>query len=367
MKLTAQTLGLLTIFVLTASGCSEAQEEKDAGKTKEVPTQSAKAAKPPKKLNAAHILIGHKDAQKSEATRTKEEALKLAEKISKLAKEAGPDGFAALAKEHSEGPSGPGGGNLGNFAPRQMVPAFSNATMKLKIGEVSPPVESSFGFHVILRKEIETSLAAAHILVMHAGSERKPPEITRTKEEALDRAKKVAKLAQEKGADFGALAKKYSDGPSKTQGGSLGMFAPGQMVPAFTEATKKLKFGEVSGVVESQFGYHIILRKPVISGRHILVQWKGSNRATEKITRTKSEARERIEKVLKLSKEGGDFEALAAEYSDGPSSTQGGDLGEFPEQTMAPEFEKAAFALKVGEVSEIVETSFGWHLIQRYR
>jgi parvulin-like peptidyl-prolyl isomerase len=108
--------------------------------------------------------------------------------------------------------------------------------------------------------ERPTELSAAHILIMHKGSERVPAEITRSKEEALALAQEIATKAKAEGADFAALAKEYSDGPSGPRGGDLGTFSPGQMVAPFSEATIKLAIGEVSDPVETQFGYHIIYR-----------------------------------------------------------------------------------------------------------
>ncbi|MFK7818024.1 MAG: peptidylprolyl isomerase [Planctomycetaceae bacterium] len=212
----------------------------------------------PEDLNAAHILIGWKGAERSKATRSKEEALKLATEISKQAQAAGAD-FAAMAKKHSDGPSGPRGGDLGVFPPGQMVPAFSKATQKLKVGQVSGPVESPFGYHVILRKALPKKASAKHILVQWKGSMRADANITRTKEEAMKRLNEcIAKLKA--GGKFEELAKEYSDGPSGPRGGDLGEFGQGQMVKEFDETLFKMKSGETSGVVETQFGYHIIYR-----------------------------------------------------------------------------------------------------------
>ncbi|MDP6545432.1 MAG: peptidylprolyl isomerase [Phycisphaerae bacterium] len=104
----------------------------------------------PDKITASHILIGYKGADRSEATRTKAEARKLAEDVLAKVKAPGAD-FAALAKKHSEGPSGAKGGNLGEFGKKAMHPAFEEAGWKLKVGEISGIVETSFGFHVIKR------------------------------------------------------------------------------------------------------------------------------------------------------------------------------------------------------------------------
>jgi hypothetical protein len=104
----------------------------------------------PLKVTASHILIGYKGSQRSEATRTKEEALKLAEDVATQAKAPEAD-FAALAVKHSDGPSGKRGGDLGEFDKNTMHPNFTEATWKLKVGDVSGVVETPFGFHVIKR------------------------------------------------------------------------------------------------------------------------------------------------------------------------------------------------------------------------
>jgi parvulin-like peptidyl-prolyl isomerase len=103
-------------------------------------------------------------------------------------------------------------------------------------------------------------IAASHILIAYQGALRAAPTITRTKADAQKLANSV--LAQAKsGANFGDLAVKYSDDPSAKQGqGSLGKFSRTQMVKPFADAAFALKPGEVGGVVETPFGFHVIKR-----------------------------------------------------------------------------------------------------------
>ncbi|MFH1730379.1 MAG: peptidylprolyl isomerase [Planctomycetota bacterium] len=101
-------------------------------------------------------------------------------------------------------------------------------------------------------------ITASHVLIAYKGAERS--EAKRTKAAAKTLAETVLKLAQSKDADFAALARKYSDGPSKTKGGDLGAFKKGAMAPAFEETAFKLEAGEISGIVETPFGFHIIKR-----------------------------------------------------------------------------------------------------------
>lgn len=103
-----------------------------------------------------------------------------------------------------------------------------------------------------------------------------------------------------------------------------------------------------------------------ISARHLLVAYKGGLRASPGIGRSKAEAQARAEEAQKRAVAGEDFIALVKQYSDEPGAgDRGGDLGKFDRQSMVPAFANAAFALKVGEISGVVETQFGFHVIKR--
>ena len=100
-----------------------------------------------------------------------------------------------------------------------------------------------------------------------------------------------------------------------------------------------------------------------IRASHILINHADAPQADTQLTA--EDAMEKI-KALKTDIEGGTpFEQVASENSDCPSARQGGDLGNFGRGAMVPEFDKAAFELEVGDVSDVIETVFGYHIIYR--
>lgn len=100
-----------------------------------------------------------------------------------------------------------------------------------------------------------------------------------------------------------------------------------------------------------------------IRASHILLMYAGSARSTAK--RSKQQAATEIEALKQRIGAGEDFAALARQHSDCPSGKSGGDLGTFGRGQMVPAFEQAAFGLPIGQVSGVVETDFGYHIIQR--
>jgi hypothetical protein len=103
-----------------------------------------------------------------------------------------------------------------------------------------------------------------------------------------------------------------------------------------------------------------------VSASHILISYKGADRADSKITRNKQAAKKEAERIRGLIvDQGKDFAEMAKKHSDGPSGPKGGDLGSFKFEVMAKPFSEAAFALEIDEVSEVVETGFGFHVIKR--
>lgn len=100
-----------------------------------------------------------------------------------------------------------------------------------------------------------------------------------------------------------------------------------------------------------------------VRASHILLMYAGSARSTA--TRSKDEALEQINDLKTAIADGADFAELAKDNSDCPSGQEGGDLGWFSQGMMVPEFDTAVFSMEVGDNSDVIETAFGYHLIQR--
>ena len=175
-------------------------------------------------------------------------------------------------------------------------------------------------------------------------------------------------LAQVKGGkDFAEVAAAFSDAPDATTGGSLGWRTPARLPSVFADVTQKMKPGEVSTVLRSPAGFHIVkvveLRSrdaPAVvdqtHARHLLVK---VNEAT-----SETDGRTKIDRLRERIGGGAKLEDLARVNSEDASSAKGGDLGWVSPGDTVIEFERAMDKLAPNEVSAPVRTPFGWHLIQ---
>jgi peptidyl-prolyl cis-trans isomerase SurA len=176
----------------------------------------------------------------------------------------------------------------------------------------------------------------------------------------------VAQLGR--GADFAQLAASHSDAPDALAGGVVGWRALDRLPTIFAEAVPKLKPGEVSDVLRSPAGFHI-LKLIERRGGAMTVQPVQQTRARHILIKTsevvsEAQARRRLEALKERIDHGADFAQLARLHSNDLSSTKGGDLGWLSPGDTVPEFERAMDALKPGQVSEPVRSPFGWHLIE---
>jgi len=169
------------------------------------------------------------------------------------------------------------------------------------------------------------------------------------------------------GTPFAQVAAGFSDAADGLQGGNLGWRTIERMPSIFREALKNMQVGEISAVLRSPNAFHIIklLNKrnkdaPVVitqtHARHILIK-------TSEYT-SENEAKNRLLEIKRRIEGGADFAAQAKLFSEDGSAVQGGDLGWMSPGVFVADFERAMNALKVGQLSGLVQTEFGWHLIQ---
>jgi peptidyl-prolyl cis-trans isomerase SurA len=175
------------------------------------------------------------------------------------------------------------------------------------------------------------------------------------------------------GADFGKMAATYSDAPDALKGGAIGWRDPDRLPPLFANELRKLKPGQVTQVVRTNVGFHIL---KLIDQRsqaaqqqqdQAVVQQTHARHILLKITPAVSEdeARKKLAEIkAKIASKSGSFEDLARQFSQDPSASKGGDLGWLYPGDTVPEFENVMNTLKPGDVSDVVKSPFGLHLIQ---
>lgn len=212
-------------------------------------------------------------------------------------------------------------------------------------------------------ERMKYNINASHILIKTNPDA--SPEDTLT---AFEKVEEIAKRLKT-GEAFEKVARGASDDPSaKSNGGNLGYFTVFQTVYPFETAAYNTKPGSTIYPVRTRFGYHIIKvnnkRKAIgeVKVAHIMVAVpKGSSQAV------KEEAIQKIKMIEGKLQAGGSFEELARKYSDDYNSAKnGGTLPWFGTGRMVKEFETASFSLqKNGDISEPVQTGFGWHIIKR--
>jgi peptidyl-prolyl cis-trans isomerase SurA len=169
------------------------------------------------------------------------------------------------------------------------------------------------------------------------------------------------------GKNFGEVAATFSAAPDASSGGDLGWRSSARLPTVFADVVRTLKPGEVSGILRSPAGFHIVKLAEVRSrnqptiveqthARHILIKVNEST--------SEADAKARIDRLRERLLAGSKFEDVARANSEDASAAKGGDLGWLSPGDTVPQFEQAMDKLKVGEISEPVRSPFGWHLIE---
>ena len=202
----------------------------------------------------------------------------------------------------------------------------------------------------------------AHILI-------RAPEQATPEQLAGLRARAEKALAQIKaGENFSKVAATFSDAPDALSGGVLGPRPVDRLPPLFAQSLDKMQVGDVSEIMRSPAGFHIVKLierqeakqgLPVLKqthARHILIK-------INEIT-SEADARRKMLTIKDRLDNGEKFEDLARLYSEDGSAAKGGDLGWLYQGDTVPDFERGMDDLKVGEISKPIQTPFGLHLIQ---
>jgi peptidyl-prolyl cis-trans isomerase SurA len=208
-------------------------------------------------------------------------------------------------------------------------------------------------------KSVEYNIA--HILV------RVPEQASPEQIQAQRRRAEQALAEIGAGKDFAQVAAAFSDAPDGLQGGNLGWRALARLPTIFAEAAEKMRPGEVSPVLRSPAGFHIVklvdkrgadasVAITQTHARHILIK------TSELMSET--DARNRLVQLKERIENGAGFADLARLQSEDGSAANGGDLGWISPGDTVPEFERAMDALRPNQISEPVQSPFGWHLIQ---
>ena len=211
------------------------------------------------------------------------------------------------------------------------------------------------------RQENVDEYNLGHILV-RVPEQGSPEDLQKLKAKADEALKKL-----QEGADFGQISAGYSDAPNAMEGGKLGWKKPTDLPTLFQDGLKSLKAGEVSGILRSSNGFHILkmferrgTNTPLMvmqtQARHILIK--------QSEVLSDADAKHRMDDIKERLDNGGNFAELARQYSEDGTANKGGDLGWINPGDTVPEFEKVMNELKPGQISEPLKSRFGWHIIQ---
>jgi len=173
------------------------------------------------------------------------------------------------------------------------------------------------------------------------------------------------------GADFARMASTYSDAPDALKGGEIGWRDADRLPPMFSTELRKLEAGQVTPILKTNVGFHILKlsNKRSLAGEtdKTVVEQTHARHILIKVTPTMTEGevkRKLLELKEKMDNNAGTFEDLARLHSQDGSASKGGDLGWLYPGDTVPEFETAMNELKPGQVSDVVQSPFGFHLIQ---
>ncbi|HSH98309.1 MAG: peptidylprolyl isomerase [Methylophilaceae bacterium] len=230
-----------------------------------------------------------------------------------------------------------------------------------KINITEAEIDNYFTTQSSQNNEAKDEYEISHILI-RTREDSSPEDLQRLRTKAEQALKQL-----QTGTPFAQVSASFSDAPNALEGGALGWKNSGQIPALFSDALKQLQPGQLTPILRSPNGFHILKltnrrggSSPTViqqtHARHILI--KLSEVVSE------SDAKHRMDDIKERLDNGGNFADLARQYSEDGSASNGGDLGWLNPGDTVPEFEKAMNELKDNEISQPIRTPFGWHIIQ---
>ncbi len=306
---------------------------------------------------------------------------------------------AAGCTKEKKGDEGGKGGDVPPSGPVTVVPEGDNPGGQPKVDPGKTPVAPGpdiLSKDILARTETAQSVQVKHVLLawkdlkdVYQG-QMDPRAAGRSREDAAKLATDILAKLKEDPKQIDALVKQHGEDPGAAGGDAYEVLADSPFVPEFKALSLRLKENE-AGIVQTQFGYHVIERvpppppDPVASNdilarqpvtdkaliQHILVGWKDVPAAKQRPPDPRATAREKADadklalEILKKVKAGGDMAKLMAQFSEDPGSAASGKPYEVqPATQFVQGFKNMALRLNMGEAG-IVKTEFGWHIMKR--
>jgi hypothetical protein len=278
-----------------------------------------------------------------------------------------PEKFAEIARTQSDDPTTARlGGTLGGRTAHWLPAAFLDALATLKEGEISRPVETLEGFHILLLEPAPPlyQVAAQRLIVGHVDSElleRLGTVTTRTRSEARDIAESIANELHTSPELFEEFVRRYSDHPDKANDGDMGTWWSHEMIGESVEGAvlQRLTLGEVSEPLDTALGFEILKRtKPTqrqcLAYRPLLIQFDASLPNAREAART--QASQLVEELRGETEAA--FDAAQARF-------HGAGIEAWPQGRSLPQIEAAVKATPIGGVHAAIEVASSWLLFAR--
>ncbi len=320
-------------------------------------------------VGLSHILVTYEGAYNPQVRTRRDyrQAFERAKYLARLARTREMN-FADLARRFSDdAQTSSTGGDMGVINPGQIHPDLEQAAFSLGLGQVSDPVATPTGYHVLLRHQA-TEAQVSEIVISYLGAARYSPRTPRSRERALQLANEIHQRLQE-GSSFEDEAQRFSDLPNHDRGGFFPIFQKGTQSEKFEEIVWALALGGISKVTETPTGFHIVKRWPVKRINIRMIKFSYRTVPLEDLVEyipDRQEALQQAERFLaEATKPNADFVEVLARTLNYDTKGQGARQEKIGRGILPFKIENAAFSLGLGQMSDIIEADSSFTVVKR--